>query len=149
MIPIYEINKNRRAKFERLLSEYVNNSINVSEALERSNIYKNLYGIAEQYLIHAKRDIMSCEGKDIIADRLNAHVSFLLDFNKNYGHVSKCINSVKKGRFKQECRKEKENYFGHNLEIAVTELGYTINFPDENVKLFCTKKIINDIQFNI
>ena len=45
--------------------------------------------------------------------------------------------------------KEKEIYFGHNMEIAVTELGYTINFPDENVKLFCTKKIINDIQFNI
>ena len=92
---------------------------------------------------------MSCEDKDIIADRLNTHVSFLLDLNKNYGHVSKCINSVKKGRFKQECRKEKEMYFGHNMEVAVTELGYTINFPDENVKLFCTKKIINDIQFNI
>ena len=149
MIQVKEINKNRKAKFKRLLVEYVNNRIDADAVLERSYIYKNLLGLAEQYLAHAKRDILSCETQDEINDRINEHVNFLLDFNKTFAHVSKCINSVKKGRFSPEIEQKKETYFGSKMEVVITELGYTIDFPEERVKLFCTKKIVNDIKLNI
>ena len=144
-----EIDKNRKAKFERLLVEYVNNRIDADALLERSFIYKNILGLAEQYLAHAKRDIMSCETQDEINDRLNEHVNFLLDFNKTFAHVSKCLNSVQKGRFSPEIEQKKETYFGSKMEVVITELGYTIDFPEERVKLYCSKKHVNDIQFNI
>lgn len=144
-----EINKNRKAKFERLLVEYVNNRIDVNEVLERSYIYKNILGLAEQYLAHAKRDIMSCESQEEINDRLNSHVNFLLDFNKTFAHVSKCLNCVQRGRFKPLAQQKKGMYFGRKMEVTITELGYTIDFPNERVKLFCTKKIVNDIKFNL
>ena len=143
-----EIDKNRKAKFERLLVEYVNNRIDADALLERSFIYKNILRLAEQYLAHAKRDIMSCETQDEINDRLNEHVSFLLDFNKTFAHVSKCLNCVQKGRFNPKIEQKKETYFGRKIEVLITELGYTVNFPEERVKLFCTKKIVNDIQFD-
>ena len=144
-----EINKNRKAKFERLLSEYVNNRIDADALLERSYIYKNILGLAEQYLAHAKRDIISCESQEEINDRLNVHVNFLLDFNKTFAHVSKCLNCVQKGRFNPKIEQKKETYFGRKIEVFITELGYTVNFPNERVKLFCSGKIVNDIKFNL
>ena len=144
-----EINKNRKAKFERLLVEYVNNRIDAEAVLERSYIYKNILGLAEQYLAHAKRDILSCETQEEINDRLNEHVKFLLEFNKTFAHVSKCLNCVQKGRFNPKIEQKKETYFGRKIEVFITELGYIINFPNERVKLFCTCKSVNDIQFNL
>ena len=38
MIQVKEINKNRKAKFERLLVEYVNNRIDATTFLKRSHI---------------------------------------------------------------------------------------------------------------
>ena len=149
MIQVKEINKNRKAKFERLLSEYVNNRIDADALLESSYIYKNILRLAELYLAHAKRDIMCCESQDEINDRLNEHVNFLLDFNKTFAHVSKCLNCVQRGRFKPLAQQKKGMYFGRKMEVAITELGYTIDFPNERVKLFCTKKIVNDIKFNL
>ena len=146
---VKEINKNRKAKFKRLLVEYVNNRIDANSVLKRSYIYKNLLELAEQYIAHAKRDIMSCETQDEINDRIDVHVNFILDFNKTFAHVSKCLNSVQKGRFSPEIEQKKETYFGRKMEVAITELGYTIDFPNERVKLFCTKKIVNDIKFNL
>ena len=144
-----ETNKNRKAKFERLLVEYVNNRIDADAILERSFIYKNLHELAEQYLAHAKRDVLSCETQEEINDRIDGHVRFMLDFNKTFSHVSKCLNSVQKGRFRPELEQRKETYFGRKMEVAITELGYTIDFPEERVKLYCSKKHINDIQFNL
>ena len=149
MIQVKEINKNRKAKFKRLLVEYVNNRIDANSVLKRSYIYKNLLGLAEQYLAHAKRDVLSCETQEEINDRLNEHVNFLLDFNKTFSHVAKCLNSVKKGRFSPELEQKKETYFGSKMEVAITELGYTIDFPEERVKLYCSKKHVYDIQFYI
>ena len=149
MRQVKEINKNRKAKFKRLLVEYVNNSIDADAILERSFIYKNLHELAEQYLAHAKRDVLSCETQEEINDRIDEHVKFLLDFNKTFSHVSKCVNSVQKGRFRPEVEQRKETYFGRKMEVAITELGYTIDFPEERVKLFCTKKIVNDIKLNL
>ena len=146
---VKEINKNRKAKFKRLLVEYVNNRINSNLILEKSFIYKNLHELAEQYLAHAKRDVLSCETQEEINDRIDEHVKFLLDFNKTFSHVSKCLNSVQKGRFRPEVEQKKETYFGRKMEVAITELGYTIDFPEERVKLYCSKKHVNDIQFNI
>ena len=148
MIQVKEINKNRKAKFERLLVEYFNNRIDATTFLKRSHIYKNLLGLAEQYIAHAKRDVLSCETQEEINDRINEHVNFFLDFNKTFHNVSKCMNSVQKGRFSPEIEQKKETYFGSKMEVAITELGYTVNFPEERVKLFCTKKIVNDIQFD-
>ena len=149
MIQVKEINKNRKVKFERLLVEYVNNRIDADAVLGRSYIYKNLLELAEQYLAHAKRDILSCETQEEINDRLNEHVRFLLDFNKTFAHVSKCLNCVQRGRFKPLAQQKKGMYFGRKIEVFITELGYIINFPNERVKLFCTCKSVNDIQFNI
>ena len=149
MIQVKEINKNRKAKFKCLIVEYVNNRIDVTTFLKRSHIYKNLLGLAEQYIAYAKRDIMSCETQDEINNRLNEHVNFLLDFNKTFAHVSKCLNCVQRGRFKPLAQQKKETYFGRKMEVAITELGYTIDFPEERVKLYCSKKCVNDIQFNI
>lgn len=149
MIQVKEINKNRKAKFERLLVEYVNYRIDATTFLKRSHIYKNLLGLAEQYIAHAKRDVLSCETQEEINDSINEHVNFLLDFNKTFSHVAKCLNSVKKGRFRPEVEQKKETYFGSKMEVVITELGYTIDFPEERVKLYCSKKCVNDIQFNI
>lgn len=149
MIEVKEINKNRKAKFKRLLVDFVNNRIDANAVLGRSYIYKNLLGLAEQYLAHAKRDILSCETQDEINDRIDVHVNFFLDFNKTFHNVSKCINSVTKGRFNPEREQKKETYFGSKMEVVITELGYTIDFPEERVKLFCSGKIVNDIQFNL
>ena len=149
MIQVKEINKNRKAKFKRLLVEYVNNRIDATTFLKRSHIYKNLLGLAEQYIAHAKRDVLSCETQEEINDRLNEHVNFLLDFNKTFSHVAKCLNSVQKGRFSPEIEQKKETYFGRKMEVVITELGYTIDFPEERVKLYCSKNHVNDIQFNI
>ena len=149
MIQVKEINKNRKAKFERLLVEYVNNRIDATTFLKRSHIYKNLLGLAEQYIAHAKRDVLSCETQEEINDRIDEHVNFLLDFNKTFSHVAKCLNAVQKGRFRPEIEQKKETYFGRKMEVAITELGYTIDFPEERVKLYCSKKRVNDIQFNI
>ena len=149
MIQVKEINKNRKAKFKRLLVEYVNNRIDATTLLKRSHIYKNLLGLAEQYIAHAKRDVLSCETQEEINDRINEHVNFLLDFNKTFSHVAKCLNSVQKGRFSPEIEQKKETYFGRKMEVAITELGYTIDFPNDRVKLFCSKKIVNDIKLNI
>lgn len=149
MIQVKEINKNRKAKFERLLVEYVNNRIDATTFLKRSHIYKNLLGLAEQYIAHAKRDVLSCETQEEINDMINEYVNFLLDFNKTFSHVAKCLNSVKKGRFRPEVEQKKETYFGSKMEVAITELGYTIDFPEERVKLFCTQKIVNDIKLNL
>ena len=149
MIEVKEINKNRKAKFERLLIDYVNNRIDADAVLERSYIYKNLLELAEQYLAHAKRDILSCESQEEINDRIDVHVNFFLDFNKTFHNVSKCMNSVTKGRFNPEREQKKETYFGRKIEVFITELGYIINFPNERVKLFCANKSVNDIQFNL
>lgn len=149
MIQVKEINKNRKAKFERLLVDYVNNRIDVTTFLKRSHIYKNLLGLAEQYIAHAKRDVLSCETQEEINDMINEYVNFLLDFNKTFSHVAKCLNSVKKGRFRPEVEQKKETYFGSKMEVVITELGYTIDFPEERVKLYCSKKCVNDIQFNL
>lgn len=146
---VKEINKNRKAKFKRLLVEYVNNRIDATAVLRRSYIYKNLLELAEQYIAHAKRDIMSCETQDEINDMIDEHVNFLLDFNKTFSHVSKCLNSVQKGRFSPEIEQKKETYFGSKMYVVITELGYTIYFPEEKVKLFCSGKFVSDIQFNI
>ena len=151
MIQVKEINKNRKAKFERLLVDYVNNSIDATTILKRSYIYKNLLGLAEQYIAHAKRDVLGCETQEEINDRINEHVRFLLDFNKTYSHVAKCVNSIRKGRFKPELAQKKEYYFGHKMEINFTELGCIVCFPEDNIKLFCDSKCkcVNDIQFYI
>lgn len=149
MKEIKEFNKNRKAKFERLLVEYVNNRIDANAVLGRSFIYKNLLGLAGQYLVFVKQEVMSCKSREELAERLSVHVNFLLDFNKNFDHISKCINSIKKGRFSPEVEQKKEAYFGRKMEVEITELGYTVNFPEERVKLFCTKKIVNDIKFNL
>ena len=87
MIQVKEINKNRKAKFERLLVEYVNNRIDATTFLKRSHIYKNLLGLAEQYIAHAKRDVLSCETQEEINDMINEYVNFLLDFNKTFSHL--------------------------------------------------------------
>lgn len=149
MRQVKEINKNRKAKFERLLVEYVNYRIDATTFLKRSHIYKNLLGLAEQYIAHAKREIVCCDSQEEINDMINEYVNFLLDFNKTFSHVAKCLNSVKKGRFRPEIEQKKETYFGRKMEVAITELGYTIDFPEERVKLYCSKKCVNDIQFNI
>ena len=149
MIQVKEINKNRKAKFKRLLVEYVNNRIDATTFLKRSHIYKNLLGLAEQYIAHAKRDVLSCETQEEINDRINEHVNFLLDFNKKFAHVSQCLNSVQKGRFSPEIEQKKETYFGRKIDVVITELGYTVEFPEERVKLYCSKKRVNDIQFDI
>ena len=149
MIEVKEINKNRKAKFEHLLVDYVNNRIDADAVLERSYIYKNLLELAEQYLAHAKRDILSCESQEEINDRIDVHVNFFLDFNKTFAHVSKCLNCVQRGRFKPLAQQKKGMYFGLKMEVAITELGYTIDFPEERVKLFCAKKIVNDIKLNL
>ena len=149
MIQVKEINKNRKAKFGRILVEYVNNRIDATTFLKRSHIYKNLLGLAEQYIAHAKRDVLSCETQEKINDRINEHVNFLLDFNKTFAHVSKCLNCVQRGRFKPLAQQKKGMYFGRKMDVTITELGYTIDFPEERVKLFCTKKIVNDIQLNL
>ena len=151
MKEIKEINKNRKAKFERLLVEYVNNRIDADALLGMSFIYKNLHELAEQYLAHAKRDVLSCETQEEINDRIDEHVRFLLDFNKTYSHVAKCVNSIRKGRFKPELAQKKEYYFGHKMEIIFTEICYIVCFPEDNIKLFCDSKCkcVNDIQFYI
>ena len=151
MKEIKEIDKNRKAKFERLLSDFVNNRIGASAILAQSSINKDLFGLTEQYLTYAKRDIMSCETKEDIDNRLGVHVKALLDFNKTYSHVAKCVNSIRKGRFKPELAQKKEYYFGHKMEIILTELGCIVCFPEDNIKLFCDSKCkcVNDIQFYI
>ena len=151
MKEIKEINKNRKAKFKRLLTDFVNNRIGVSEIISMSLINKDLSSITEQYLTHAKHDIMRCETQEDINTRLSVYVNVLLDLNKKYSHVSKCINSIRKGRFKPELAQKKEYYFGHKMEINFTELGCIVCFPEENIKLFCDSKCkcVNDIQFNL
>lgn len=149
MIQVKEINKNRKAKFERLLSEFVNNRIGAREILAKSFINNDLFSITEQYLTYAKRDIMSCENKEDIENRFGVHVKVLLDFNKTYSHVAKCVNSIRKGRFKPELAQKKEYYFGHKMKINLTESGYIVCFPEDNIKLFCYSKCVNDIQFNL
>ena len=151
MKEIKEIDKNRKAKFKRLLVEFVNNRIGTSEILAQSFINKDLFGLTEQYLTYAKRDIMSCETKEDIDNRLGVHVNVLLDFNKTYSHVAKCVNSIRKGRFKPDLAQKKEYYFGHKMEINFAELGYIVCFPEDNIKLFCDSKCkcVNDIQFNL
>lgn len=149
MKEIKEVNKNRKAKFERLLVEYVNNRIDANAVLGRSFIYKNLLGLAGQYLVFVKQEVMSCKSREELAERLSVHVNFLLDFNKNFDHISKCINSIKKGRFSPEVEQKKEAYFGRKMEVEITELGYIVNFPEERVKLFCIKKVIENIMFNL
>ena len=151
MKEIKEIDKNRKAKFERLLTDFLNNRIGTSEILAQSSINKDLFGLTEQYLTYAKRDIMSCDTKEDIDNRFGVHVKVLLYFNKTYSHVAKCVNSIRKGRFKPELAQKKEYYFGHKMEIILTELGCIVCFPEENIKLFCDSKCkcVNDIQFYI
>ena len=151
MKEIKEIDKNRRAKFNRLLTDFVNNRIGVREIIDKSLINNDLFSITEQYLTHAKRDIMSCETQEDINTRFGVHVKFLLDFNKTYSHVAKCVNSIRKGRFKPELAQKKDYYFGHKMEINFTELGYIVFFPEDNIKLFCDSKCkcVNYIQFYI
>ena len=149
MKEIKEIDKNRKAKFERLLTDFLNNRIGAREILAKSFINNDLFSITEQYLTYAKRDIMSCETKEDIDNRLGVHVKVLLDFNKTYSHVAKCVNSIRKGRFKPELAQKKEYYFGHKMEINFTESGYIVCFPEDNIKLFCYSKCVNDIQFYI
>ena len=149
MKEIKEIDKNRKAKFERLLSDFMNNRIGVSAILAKSFINKELFGITEQYLTYAKRDMMSCKNQEDIDTRLGVHVKVLLDFNKTYSHVAKCVNSIRKGRLKPELAQKKEDYFGHKMEINFTESGYIVCFPKDNIKLFCYSKCVNDIQFNL
>lgn len=149
MKEIKEIDKNRKAKFERLLTDFMDNRIGAREILAKSFINNDLFSITEQYLTYAKRDIMSCETKEDIDNRFGVHVKVLLDFNKTYSHVAKCVNSIRKGRFKPELAQKKEYYFGHKMEISFTELGYIVCFPEDNIKLFCYSKCVNDIQFYI
>ena len=151
MKEIKEINKNRKAKLERLLTDFVNNRIVVSEIIDKSLINNDLFSITEQYLTHAKRDIMSCETQEDINTRLSVHVNVMLELNKKYSHVAKCVNSIRKGRFKPELAQKKEYYFGHKMEIILTELGCIVCFPEDNIKLFCDSKCkcVNDIQFYI
>lgn len=151
MKEIKEIDKNRKAKFKRLLTDFVNNRIGVSEIIAKSLINKDLFSVTEQYLTYAKRDIMSCETQEDINTRLSVYVKVLLDLNKKYSHVAKCVNSIRKGRFKPELARKKEYYFGHKMEISFTEFGCIVCFPEDNIKLFCDSKCkcVNDIQFNI
>ena len=149
MKQVKEIDKNRKAKFERLLSDFVNNRIGASAILAKSFINKELFSLTEQYLTYAKRDMMSCKNQEDIDARLCVHVKVLLDFNKTYSHIVKCINSIRKGRFKPKMAQEKEYYFGHKMEINFTEIGYIVCFPEDNIKLFCDSKCVNDIQFYI
>lgn len=149
MKQVKEIDKNRKAKFERLLSDFVNNRIGASSILAKSFINKELFVIAEQYLTYAKRDMMSCKNQEDFDTRLGVHVKVLLDFNKTYSHVGKCINSIRKGRFKPKMAQKKEDYFGHKMEINFTEIGYIVCFPEDNIKLFCDSKCVNDIQFDL
>ena len=151
MKEIKEIDKNRRAKFKRLLTEFVNNRIGVREIIDKSLINNDLFSITEQYLTYAKRDIMSCDTKEDIDNRFGVHVKFLLDINKTYSHVAKCVNSIRKGRFKPELAQKKEYYFGHKMGISFTELGCIVCFPEDNIKLFCDSKCkcVNEIQFYI
>lgn len=149
MKEIKEIDKNRKAKFERLLTDFLNNRIGVREIIDKSSINKDLFSLTEQYLTYAKRDIMSCETQEDINTRFGVHVKFLLDFNKTYSHVAKLVNSIRKGRFKPELAQKKEYYFGHKMEINFTEICYIVCFPEDNIKLFCDSKFVNDIQFYI
>ena len=149
MKEIKEIDKNRKAKFERLVTDFLSNRIGTSEIIAKSSINKDLFGITEQYLTQAKRDIMSCETQEDINTRLSAHINVLLDLNNTYSHVAKCVNSIRKGRFKPELAQKKEYYFGHKMEIIFTEICYIVCFPDDNIKLFCDRKCVNDIQFYI
>lgn len=151
MKEIKEIDKNRKAKFKRLLTDFVNNRIGVSEIIAKSLINKDLFSVTEQYLTYAKRDIMSCETQEDINTRLSVYVKVLLDLNKKYSHVAKCVNSIRKGRFKPELARKKEYYFGHKMEISFTEFGCIVCFPEDNIKLFCDSKCkyVNDIQFYI
>ena len=149
MKEIKEIDKNRRAKFKRLLTDFVNNRIGVGEIIAKSLINKDLLSITEQYLTHAKRDIMSCETQEDINTRFGVHVKVLLDLNKTYSHVAKCVNSIRKGRFKPELAQKKEYYFGHKMEIIFTDICYIVCFPEDNIKMFCERNRVNDIQFNI
>lgn len=151
MKEIKEIDKNRRAKFKRLLTDFVNNRIGVREIIDKSLINNDLFSITEQYLTYAKRDIMSCDTKEDIDNRFGVHVKFLLDINKTYSHVAKCVNSIRKGRFKPELAQKKEYYFGHKMEISFTEFGCIVCFPEDNIKLFCDSKCkcVNEIQFYI
>ena len=48
MKEIKEIDKNRKAKFERLLTDFLNNRIGTSEILAKSSINKDLFGLTEQ-----------------------------------------------------------------------------------------------------
>lgn len=144
-----EINKNRKAKFERLLTEFMNNRIGVNEIISMSLINKDLFSLTEQYLTYAKRDIMSCETQEDIDTRFGVHVMVLLDFNKAYSHVAKCVNSIRKGRFKPELAQKKEYYFGHKMEIIFTDICYIVCFPEDNIKMFCDRNCVNDIQFYI
>lgn len=149
MKQVKEIDKNRKAKFERLLSDFVNNRIGASAILAKSFINKELFSLTEQYLTYAKRDMMSCKKQEDIDTRLGVHVKVLLDFNKTYSHIGKCINSIRKGRFKPKMAQKKEEYFGHKMEINFTEIGYIVCFPEDNIKLFCDSKCVNDIQFDL
>lgn len=149
MKEIKEIDKNRKAKFERLLTDFLNNRIGVIEIIDKSSINKDLFSLTEQYLTYAKRDIMSCETQEDINTRFGVHVKFMLDFNKTYSHVAKLVNSIRKGRFKPELAQKKEYYFGHKMEIIFTEICYIVCFPEDNIKLFCDRKCVNDIQFYI
>lgn len=151
MKEIKEIDKNRKAKFKRLLTDFVNNRIGVSEIIAKSLINNDLFSITEQYLTYAKRDIMSCETQEDINTRFSVHVKFLLDLNKTYSHVAKCVNSIRKGRFKPELAQNKEYYFGHKMEINFTEFGCIVCFTEDNIKLFCDSKCkcVNEIQFNL
>ena len=88
MRQVKEINKNRKAQFKRLLVEYVNNRIDATAVLGRSYIYKNLLGLAEQYIAHSKRDIMSCETQDEIND------NFISSMNVHTGFISIYRNSI-------------------------------------------------------
>ena len=76
MKEIKEIDKNRRAKFKRLLTDFVNNRIGVREIIDKSLINNDLFSITEQYLTHAKRDIMSCETQEDINTRFGVHVNY-------------------------------------------------------------------------
>ena len=84
MKEIKEIDKNRKAKFERLLTDFLNNRIGTIEILAKSSINKDLFGLTEQYLTHAKRDIMSCETQEEINTRFGVHVKPCCQMRKLY-----------------------------------------------------------------
>ena len=90
MKEIKEIDKNRKAKFKRLLDEFVNNRIGAREILAKSFIDKNLFSLTEQYLTYAKRDIMSCETKEDIDTRFGVHVKVLLTSTR---HIAMSLNA--------------------------------------------------------